>query len=95
MVQFGMAQLARPRDELLALSLSAGATVKEAAQAAGMTMRNARTRKQVVSVRRRVAELVAETSARSVMLAAFATLPPDVRAEVARLLSYDTGRLTG
>lgn len=77
---------------MLAAALAAGATVKEAAKAAKMSERNARTLKRTAAVKGRVAELVAEVAARSVALAAFATLRPAQQEEVARLLLYPAAR---
>jgi len=72
----------------VAVAVAAGNTVKQAAKATGLSARQVRWVKARPEVRRRVAELVAEMSARSVMLAAFAALTPEQRAEVARLLLW-------
>lgn len=81
-----MAPLTDPRDERLALALAAGEVKKDAARQAGMSVAAARRRARRPEVRGRVAELVAAISERAVTLAALGTLPPDVRAAVARSL---------
>lgn len=78
----------RPRVELLAAGVASGLTVKVAAKRAGMAVTTARHWLARPEARRRVAELTAELTARTVALAAFASLPPDQRAEVARLLRH-------
>lgn len=82
-----MSQL-RPRDERLAVALATGQPVKVAARSAGIAYSTAKVRMARPEVSARIAELVAEYTARTVALAAFATLTSDQQSVLAHLLHW-------